>query len=454
MKIGIVAWSLFENMGGVERLCCSLAEALITRGHHVTLLCKESAKRKDNTLCRIPDGCGIAALDLDYDTVSLDDARVTVAGLELDVLAALFSWESLLWFPSLVKGTGVPLVISEHGRPEWINGRWNAYERHCCLECADAIHVLLHQFVAAYPGRFLGRIHVIPNPACLPETEDAIAADTGRHVIVSAGRFAEMPKQFSLLIKAFAMLKDAYPDWDLEICGDGPSMGAYKRLSEQLGLGGRLRLPGMIADIGRHYAAADIFCIPSSVEGFGMVTVEAQAWGLPAVGFASCSGVNEIIVHGENGSLAEEMTYECLATHLATLMGDAGLRRRMGARGREMLERYAPDRVYDAWEAMLRDASEKKEKTRIQAIEAMDGDADADISAAKELLGRGHPFDRSQYLRMHERLTSEGKQSPFSEKEAAGFRKKQTKFGFPGYRSPLAEIKRLVRRLKKSAGLF
>lgn len=451
MKIGIVAWSILKNVGGIERLCCDFAAELLSRGHHVTMLCQAVAPGKKELLCRVPEGVALETLKLDYDTARLDAARSILTGQDFDVFVALFSWESLLWFPALLKGSGIPLVISEHNRPDWINSKWNAYERHCCLECADRIHVLLPGFVPEYPERLQERITVIPNPAFVPEAACRPAVTSGKRTIIAAGRLVEEPKQFSLLLKAFALLADRYPDWDLEICGDGPSRKEYMRLAEKSGLRDRLRLPGMVDDLGRRYAAADIFCIPSKVEGFGLVLVEAQAYELPAVGFAVCAGVNDIIKHGENGCLAEEMTPECLARHLAELMDDPGLRRRMGDRGKKMLERYDPKKVYDAWENLLFETARCKGKTRLQTIEAMGRNGDADTRGARELLARTHPFDRSHYLSMHTKRQAEGKPSPFSEKEIAGFIKKQKKFGFPHYRSPLVELKRLGRRL---AGWF
>lgn len=425
MNIGIVVWSLLENRGGIERNGCDLARAMLDRGHAVTLFCK---KMTGDAVFPVPDGAVLVPLSLDYDTACINDAAAAIAACDLDVMAAIFSWDSLLWFPGLLKGSGVPLLISERSAPEYINSKWNAYERLCCLDTADGIHILLRGFMKEYPDRFHSRINVVPNPAFLtPPVRPASRPADARRLIIAAGRFVEDAKQFSLLLKAFALLKDSHPDWDLEICGDGESMAAYRKLANTLGLGERLRLPGMVSDLPSRYAAADIFCIPSKFEGFGMVTVEAQAQALPAVGFAACPGTNEIIVHGENGLLAEAMTAQSLAGSLAVLMRDEGLRRRMGKRGKAMLERYAPDRVYDAWEAMLRKTAERKGRTRSMEIEGPGGATDAQTLATRQLLARPHPFDRSGYLELHERLKRDGHASPFTEKEAAAMLRKQKK---------------------------
>ncbi len=448
MHIGITVWSLLENKGGIERKGCNLARALLDRGHSVTLFCKKMSGR--TPVFPVPEGAALTALSLNYDTASVKDAATAIAACDLDVMAVLFSWESLLWFPALLKGSGVPLLISEHSAPEYINSKWNMHERYCCLDTADAIHVLLGRFISDYPERFHDRLRVIPNPAFLMPVPAISRSASGRRTIISAGRFVEDAKQFSLLIKAFALLKERWPEWDLEICGDGKDLPYYKKLAAKLALNERLRLPGMLHDLSFHYASADIFCIPSKYEGFGMVTVEAQAAGLPAVGFANCPGVNEIIVHDDNGLLADAMTAEALADHLEILMQDEELRHRMGERGKSMLDRFAPHKVYDAWESLLFETAGRKNNTRIMELESMTGPLDAQTIATRELLARPHPYDRSRYLAEHERLKKEGSPSPFSNREVASFLKKQKKFGFPGYRAPFTEIRRMGRKLLRA----
>jgi glycosyltransferase involved in cell wall biosynthesis len=344
MKIGIVALSLFETRGGIERVACNLAAAMMERGYTVCLFFKQPSRVSASPLYPPPKGAALVGLDLYYDTMDIELARALVRAQNLDVLVALFLWESLLWIPALLVGTSVRLVISEHSEPGAINSKWDAYEREHCLFCADRIHVLSPRFMGSYPVQLHPRMEAIPNPAYMKGTSSQKNAEKKRFTLLGGGRFLEKVKQFSLLMRAFHLLYEEFPDWDMEICGDGEAYREYETLVEELGLAGRVRLPGMIADVSPHYVAADIFCIPSRVEGLPMVTVEAQYYALPVVvGFAECPGTNEIVVHGENGLLAEEMTPECLAASLAVLMRDASLRERLGERGKQMFVRYDPE---------------------------------------------------------------------------------------------------------------
>lgn len=448
MNIGIVNWSLYDTKGGLERVACDLAVSLLEHGHDVSMFYQKTYKSTRQPVYPSHPDVTVLPLALDYDTRSIASARERIVKQNLDVLIAMFSWESLLWFPTMLYGTGIRFIISEHSYPEHINSRWSAYERNCCLYTADGIHVLTKDCVPHYPEAVRHRVRVIPNVVYFPECDFTRPETKERYTLLGVGRFDEDVKQFSLLIKAFALLHEAFPDWDMEICGDGADFHEYKKLVKELGLEGRIRLSGLIDDIPSKYQSADLFSIPSRVEGFPMAALEAFHFGLPAVGYASCPGTNAIIRHGENGFLAEEMTPQCLAGYLARLMENPEMRKQMGKAGKAFLSRYSPSETYARWEELLRSAL-ADDKSRMEALEESEDD-DPYVSGALELLRREHPYDRSRYLQMHREAEQAGKTSLFSEREIASFLKKQKRFGFPGYNSPVYALKRVWRRLRGS----
>jgi phosphatidylinositol alpha-1,6-mannosyltransferase len=90
--------------------------------------------------------------------------------------------------------------------------------------------------------------------------------------------------------------------------------------------------------LGGIYAQADLFAMTSmphrhSVEGFGLVYLEAGAHGLPVVAHA-IGGVPEAVIHNETGLLVAPGDQAALTAAFARLLGDPGLRRRMGEAGR------------------------------------------------------------------------------------------------------------------------
>ncbi|MBL6931621.1 MAG: glycosyltransferase family 4 protein [Rhodospirillales bacterium] len=82
-----------------------------------------------------------------------------------------------------------------------------------------------------------------------------------------------------------------------------------------------------------HYARADIFCLPSLEEGFGMVALEAMACGLPTV-LSNVTGAADVITPGEDGLIVPTGDENSLAEALEELINDIGKRRDMGARAR------------------------------------------------------------------------------------------------------------------------
>ena len=95
------------------------------------------------------------------------------------------------------------------------------------------------------------------------------------------------------------------------------------------------------------YNAADVVCVPSRYESFGLVAVEAMACGVPVVA-SRAGGLVFTIDDGDNGFLAEPGDARGFADHLARLLGDDELRVRMGARARESTLRFAWSEIADS----------------------------------------------------------------------------------------------------------
>jgi glycosyltransferase involved in cell wall biosynthesis len=290
------------------------------------------------------------------------------------------------------KRSGVTARISPRQMAD-VSG--NRHERLACMAAADAVHVLNNGFSASLPEFLRERATIISNPADPPASVDWERENAPRKTILAAGRLEDGHKQFSLLIEAFAMLSRVFPEWDVRICGDGAYRRNYENLIADLGLEQRVHLAGRVDDMDAEYAPAYLVCVPSRYEGFGLVTVERQRYALPAVGFAQCPGVNEVIVHGENGILAPEMSAQSLAAGLRVLMKNAAARRQMGERGQELLARYAPEKIYGQWVKLLAATAERKNRTRLNYREPSERER-AEL-ALREILCRPAPFARPGY---------------------------------------------------------
>jgi glycosyltransferase involved in cell wall biosynthesis len=180
-----------------------------------------------------------------------------------------------------------------------------------------------------------------------------IAADT--FVIGSLARLVAY-KGISELIEATGRLPADSPLL-LLIAGEGPERTSLEALAREH-LGERVRFMGRIDDTADLYAAADVFALPSYLEGFGLVYVEAAHHEVPSVA-AAVGAVPEVVIDGETGWLVPPRDIAALADALHTMQANPETRRAMGRRARQrartefgeelMLRRY---RTAFGWSAL------------------------------------------------------------------------------------------------------
>ncbi|MEM7270410.1 MAG: glycosyltransferase family 4 protein [Pseudomonadota bacterium] len=143
-------------------------------------------------------------------------------------------------------------------------------------------------------------------------------------------------KGHDTLIAALAQLKDQAWEavWVGPLDRDPPHTELLKLKIAEAGLAHRIRLTGpqSAEDLEDSYAAADIFCLPSRYEGYGMVFAEAMMRALPIV--ACNTGAVAELVPPRAGLLTPADDPDALAEALSDLLSDAPIRAAMGAAGR------------------------------------------------------------------------------------------------------------------------
>lgn len=135
-------------------------------------------------------------------------------------------------------------------------------------------------------------------------------------------------KRVDVLIKAVSILKKDYPDILLTINGEGEEEQRLRQLVSKLNLERNVVFKGRIGkfeDVLRLRKRHQVFCLPSEVEGFGMVVVEAMALGVPVV-CADIPVLREIT--GKSALLFKPGDAEDLADKLGMLLSDARLRQK------------------------------------------------------------------------------------------------------------------------------
>ncbi len=156
--------------------------------------------------------------------------------------------------------------------------------------------------------------------------------------LLAVGRLSYF-KGFDVLLRALAKV----PGANLVLVGAGECDPALRRLSQSLGISGRVKFAGrididasgsrMLASL---YERADVFCLPSinRAESFGLVLLEAMRAGTATIASdIPGSGVGLIVRHEETGLLVPPGDAEALAAAIRRLSAHAGLRNELGERG-------------------------------------------------------------------------------------------------------------------------
>ncbi len=329
--------------GTLGRYFSGVLQELDGRGHRVTLLAPPSYADVDvadvggtEVLAWTPPEAGPrAAFRLVDDLLRAHPADATVSS---------FSGDNVL--QTVARRRRVPARIAWHHTPsaqlrlDGAHGwRWAFQRRRKALlyrQCTDLLVAteyverdIQHQFGVA-SSKITRTTYAMPDPTPVPGTPVP-----GRVVFV--GRFYPS-KGHDWLLRSLPAVAERVPELELRLTGvGGPDEARIKALVEELDLTDRCTYLGSISreELFEELAAATVSVVPSRAEGFGLVTIEAEAVGTPVVG-SDIPPSRVTLVDGESGLLVPLDDEAAMADALVRVLTDSDLRARLseGARRR------------------------------------------------------------------------------------------------------------------------
>lgn len=379
-----IVLAYFENLGsivgGLERVICDFSNEFTKRGHTVTIITFDSST--ELPYYSLNDGVKIINLrDSKYTKLTKKEKLIREIyriGGRASVRQWKFSWkrqhgvsdfagvvrkinpdvivsfETMTSREIIEEGIGVPLITSLQNDSEI-----------CCRGLPDgeikaikestSVHVLLKSF-AGFMTKWVDEEKIRSIPNVIPQFESPVPLEKHKdHFrIINVARLNKKQKRQEILIRAFALLADKYPNWSLEFWGEDTS--DYKKELESLihhyHLEKQVFLKGSTHEINEVYRQADILGFPSKYEGFSLALGEAMSAGLPVVGFDSCNSVRGIVTNGVDGILSADGA-PALAEALEELMKNPEKRIAMGKAAHESMKAYRAEQVWDQWEGLL-----------------------------------------------------------------------------------------------------
>lgn len=245
------------------------------------------------------------------------------------VLVSHVNFAPLAWLGWLLGR--VPFVVTVHAHEINENIRW--YRKRALRAASTVIAVSdFSKSKACRVGVPEARVAVVPNtidfslfsPGEKPRNlKERYSLDPSERVLLTVARLegAEQYKGYDRVIEALPALQSRVGPVRYLLVGKGSDMKRVLEKVTALGLADSVLMPGYVApdELPAHYQVADLFVMPSTGEGFGIVFLEAMACGLPVVG-GQFDGAACALAKGDLGRLVDPLDVPGLAEAIGDLL--------------------------------------------------------------------------------------------------------------------------------------
>lgn len=211
----------------------------------------------------------------------------------------------------------------------------------------DIFVVLTHGNLKEWDSK---NLRVIANPLSFYPAATALL-NQKRIIVVGSHSFN---KGFDLLLDAWALLTAKFPEWQLTIYGKTDKQKTFVKYAQALNVSQSVLFFEPVATIEQEYLNSSFLVFPSRSEGFGMVLIEAMACGVPCISFDCPHGPADIITNGVDGFLVANGDIPALAKAIETLINNEALRKQMGAKAKENVQRFLPETIVKEWDNLFK----------------------------------------------------------------------------------------------------
>lgn len=250
---------------------------------------------------------------------------------------------------------GIPVVWLEFGPLTTVFGKFFGLPKvlYCLVAGIPELVIVPSENTAQDLQRsvraFSRKIRVIPCGTSQESTQ--VFSDVVQPILICPSRL-EKGKGQDILIEAFSHIVQVIPHAHLQILGIGDFYSELIKTVKRFGLQKSVSFLGRVRDVSEYMQKAQVVVFPSvwSLEGFGLVAIEAMALAKPVVAFDR-GPTNEIVLHEKTGLLVKTGDPQALASAILTLMQQPQLRHSYGSAGLQRFkEMYTIEQVAAAYE--------------------------------------------------------------------------------------------------------
>lgn len=381
--------AVVESEGGTEKVLCNMANEFTNRGHNITIICCE--KKQGKPFFELSDKVNLVNLNdtgkeikgwvwlrvkrellkavgkLDrtekdkifiesrYDNDYIKNRfNKIISDIKPDIIIA-YDYLSVLFLKHIMKNSLSTIAMIHNDVDTYFNNnasklQLNAYNMVDCIQ-------ILNKHKVELVKEYCCNAQVVYIPNAVPQIKNV--RNSNNEKIITVGSLTKSIKRPDIILKAFNTIKNTFPNWTVEIVGGTHDLKQeeYKAELEKYiknnNLDDMVFLSGRSLNITEKLLSAEIFAFPSKSEAFGLALAEAMSSGLPAIGYKSCPSVNELIIDGYNGFLCDD-GIDAFAEKMKILMQNKELRKQMGQNAKESMKQFAPEKIWNQWEDLMK----------------------------------------------------------------------------------------------------
>ena len=249
-------------------------------------------------------------------------------------------------------GLKLPVIVADRNDPRHVPERFIIRKiRDFLYQFANRVIVQTSHNKEYFNKRLMRKIEIIYNPVDVGKTKGIGLVTKKKKKIVSVGRLMEQKNQ-QLLIKCFSKIKNRYPEYKLNIYGEGPERGKLEKQIHELGLDRDVILEGQVDDVFSEIANSEIFVLSSNYEGMPNALIEAMCLGLPVIS-TKVSGATDLIEEGINGLLVDCMDEIQLCDALQHMISDNEFRKNCAENAVDVANKLDADVILSKWIAVI-----------------------------------------------------------------------------------------------------
>lgn len=344
------------GFGGAEKMLTFVASSLADRGHDVCIANLNRVPDYVNTKRQsISKKISVFERQHSCELSKIEDLKFLLRISRREKPSVIIGFTEYPSIYAKVIGTllGIPSVMSERADPSRSIDLSKLKQRIAfSIVNASKGGVFQTEGARAFYGKGLQRRGtVIPNPIFIKGEIPKVSYDERGKTVVSVGRLDNTQKRYDVMLDAFKIFSVEHPEYTLRLYGKGDDEEMIRRWTEERGLAEKVSFMGLSTQPMQDICRDGMFLITSDFEGISNSLLEAMAVGLPCVSTDHTPGGARLLIDDhKNGLLAPVGDAASLAAAMCEFAEDPALAEECGNNAKDVVNRFAPERIIDMWE--------------------------------------------------------------------------------------------------------